>query len=138
MRHTRQKGVRLITDIGAGLPVLCLDPERMGQVLGNPLDNALRHTPAGGTITISAATSPRTGGVALSVADTGEGIPAQQLAHVFERFYRVDTARDRAHGGSSIGLAIAKALAEAHGGRLTATSRDRSGFHLLGPSALDE
>ena len=116
------KGVRLDTDIAVGLPQLSLDPERMGQVLGNLLDNALRHTPAGGTVTISAAASRRTGGVALSVADTGEGIPAEHLAHVFERFYRVDTARDRAHGGSGIGLAIAKAFVEAHGGQLSATS----------------
>jgi two-component system sensor histidine kinase BaeS len=116
------KGVRLVTDIAAGLPQLSLDPERMGQVLGNLLDNALRHTPAGGTVTISATTSRRTGGVALSVADTGDGIPAEHLAHVFERFYRVDTARDRAHGGSGIGLAIAKAFVEAHGGQLSATS----------------
>jgi len=76
----------------------------MGQVLGNVLDNALRHTPAGGTVTISA-TRSRTGGVALTVEDTGKGIPTEHLAHVFERFYRVDTARDRAHGGSGIGLA---------------------------------
>jgi two-component system, OmpR family, sensor histidine kinase BaeS len=116
------KGVRLVTDIAAGLPQLSLDPERIGQVLGNLLDNALRHTPAGGTVTISATASRRTGGVALSVADAGEGIPAEHLAHVFERFYRVDTARDRAHGGSGIGLAIAKAFVEAHGGQLSATS----------------
>ena len=118
----KAKGVRLVLDIAADLPPLSMDPERMGQVLANLLDNALRHTPAGGTVTISAGTSPRTGGVGLSVADTGEGIPAEHLAHVFERFYRVDTARDRVHGGSGIGLAIAKALVEAHGGQLTATS----------------
>ena len=116
------KGVRLVTDIAAGLPELRIDPDRIGQVLGNLLDNALRHTPSGGTVTISAAPSPGTGGVVLSVSDTGEGIPAEHLAHVFERFYRVDAARDRAHGGSGIGLAIAKALVEAHGGQLTATS----------------
>ena len=116
------KGVRLVTDIAAGLPELSLDSERMGQVLSNLLDNALRHTPAEGTVTISASPSPGTGGAELSVADTGEGIPAEHLAHVFERFYRVDAARDRAHGGSGIGLAIAKALVEAHGGQLTVTS----------------
>ena len=94
----------------------------MGQVLGNLLDNALRHTPTGGTVTISACLSPGTGDVELSVADTGEGIPAAHLPHLFERFYRVDTARDRTHGGSGIGLAIAKALVEAHDGQLSATS----------------
>jgi two-component system sensor histidine kinase BaeS len=116
------KGVRLVTNIVPELPQLSLDPERMGQVLGNLLDNALRHTPAGGTVTISATTSRGTGGATLSFADTGDGIPAEHLPHVFERFYRVDTARDRAHGGSGIGLAIAKALVEAHGGQLTVTS----------------
>jgi len=108
--------------LAAGLPELPLDPERMGQVLGNLLDNALRHTPADGTVTVSASRSPRTGSVQLSVSDTGDGIPAEYLVHVFERFYRVDAARDRAHGGSGIGLAIAKALVEAHDGQLTVTS----------------
>ena len=115
------KDVRLVSDIASGLPKLSLDPERIAQVLGNLLDNALRHTPAGGTVTIKAATS-WTGEVALSVADTGDGIPAEHLPHVFERFYRVDTARDRTHGGSGIGLAIAKALVEAHGGQLSVAS----------------
>ena len=130
------KDVHLVTEIAAGLPNLTLDPERMGQVLGNLLDNALRHTPAGGTVTISAARSRKTGGVALSISDTGEGIPAEHLPHVFERFYRVDTARDRAHGGSGIGLAIAKALVQAHGGQLTATSPGTgqgSTFRILMP-----
>jgi len=116
------KGVRLVRDITVGLPALSLDPERIAQVLGNLLDNALRHTPAGGTVTISATTSPETGGAQLSVADTGDGIPAEHLRHVFERFYRVDASRDRTHGGSGIGLAIAKALVEAHGGQLTVSS----------------
>jgi signal transduction histidine kinase len=115
------KGVRLISEIALGLPALSLDPERIGQVLGNLLDNALRHTPAAGTVTVSAAMSG-TGEVTLSVADTGDGIPAEHLPHVFERFYRVDTARDRTHGGSGIGLAIAKALVETHGATLSATS----------------
>jgi two-component system, OmpR family, sensor histidine kinase BaeS len=118
----KAKGVRLVLDVSADLPALSIDRERMGQVLGNLMDNALRHTPAGGTVTISAASSARTGGVELIVADTGEGIPAEHLAHVFERFYRVDAARDRDHGGSGIGLAIAKALTEAHGGKITVTS----------------
>jgi signal transduction histidine kinase len=132
------KGVHLVTRFAAGLPELSLDPERMGQVLGNLLDNALRHTPAGGAVTISAALSPGTSDVELSVADTGEGIPAAHLPHLFERFYRVDTARDRTHGGSGIGLAIAKALVEAHDGQLSATSPGAgqgSTFRILLPPA---
>jgi signal transduction histidine kinase len=116
------KGVGLVAEVSDGLPELSVDPGRIGQVLANLLDNALRHTPAGGMVTISATEHRRGGGVTLSVADTGEGIPAEHLAHVCERFYRVDAARDRAHGGSGIGLAIAKALVEAHGGKLTAAS----------------
>ena len=131
------KGVRLVLEVAADLPAVPMDPERIGQVMANLLDNALRHTPAGGTVAISAVASPRAGGLVLSVADTGEGIPADHLAHVFERFYRVDTARDRVHGGSGIGLAIAKALVEAHDGQLTATSHgvgQGSTFRVLLPS----
>jgi len=115
------KEVALVLSIPTGLPALRVDPDRMAQILGNLLENALRHTPPGGTVTVLA-TSSGTGSVELSVADTGDGIAAEHLPHVFERFYRVDAARDRAHGGSGIGLSIAKALAEAHGGRLTVTS----------------
>jgi two-component system, OmpR family, sensor histidine kinase BaeS len=118
----KAKGVRLLTRIDTPLPDLHVDPDRVGQVLGNLLDNALRHTPSGGTVTVSAS-SPGAGGPAvLTVVDTGDGIPAEHLPHVFERFYRGDAARDRAHGGSGIGLAIAKALVEAHGGQLSVTS----------------
>lgn len=96
------------------------DPQRLGQVLGNLLDNALRHTPAGGRVSVRCF---RDGRFAVAeVADTGEGIPGDQLVHVFERFHRVDPSRDRSHGGSGIGLAIVRALVEAHGGRVEARS----------------
>ncbi len=97
-----------------------VDPERIGQVLTNLLDNALRHTPAGGTVRI--ACSLRGTWVEYVVTDTGEGIAAEHLSHVFDRFYRSDAARARAHGGSGIGLSIARALVEAHGGGITASS----------------
>lgn len=131
------KGVRLLTRVPSRMTDLRVDPDRIAQVLGNLLDNALRHTPPGGTVTVAVSHSSRTGDVELSVADTGDGIPAEHLPHVFDRFYRVDAARDRAHGGSGIGLAIAKALAEAHGGKLTATSPGTgqgSTFRVLLPS----
>ena len=133
----KAKGVPLLTRIPNRLPDLRMDPDRMAQVLGNLLDNALRHTPPAGTVTVSATSSARTGVVELWVADTGDGIPTEHLPHVFERFYRVDTARDRAHGGSGIGLAIAKALVEAHGGQLSVTSSGTgqgSTFRILLPS----
>ncbi|WP_311836086.1 ATP-binding protein [Cellulomonas fimi] len=108
------KGVRLEEQVAAGLPAVAVDPDRMAQVLGNLLDNALRHTSRDGIVRIHA--GAHHAGIVLSVEDSGEGISADHLAHVFERFYRADTARDRVHGGSGIGLAITKALVEAHGG----------------------
>jgi two-component system, OmpR family, sensor histidine kinase BaeS len=86
---------------------------------GSLLDNSLRHTPAGGQVRL---TGKGGDAVELTVADSGGGIPTEHLPYVFERFYRVDRARDRAHGGSGIGLAIVKALVEAHGGTVKATS----------------
>jgi two-component system, OmpR family, sensor histidine kinase BaeS len=128
------KGVTLRSDVGAS-PQVDVDPQRMGQVLGNLLDNALRHTPEGGTVTVrvtGAATN-----MELAVVDTGPGIPAQHLPHVFERFYRVDTARDRDNGGSGIGLAIVRAVVGAHGGRVRAEHAPGGGaiFTVVLPAA---
>ena len=103
-----------------------VDRQRFGQVMGNLLSNALRHTPAGGQVTISARRQGA-GTVLIDVADNGEGLTSDQLGHIFERFYRGDAARNRDHGGSGIGLTISKALVEAHGGTLTASSAG-SGF----------
>ncbi len=115
-----EAGVTLTATVEPGLPVLRIDPDRVGQVLGNLLDNAIRHTPRPGRVTVSVR---RLGSfVRFAVEDTGEGISTEHLPHVFERFYRVDTARDRAHGGSGIGLAIARALVHAHGGTIFAHS----------------
>jgi signal transduction histidine kinase len=114
------KGVELHVDAPPGLPTVDADADRIGQVLANLLGNALRHTPTGGSVTLAARAAQ--GGVELVVRDTGEGIPAQHVPHVFERFYRADSARDRDRGGSGIGLAITKALVEAHGGHVTARS----------------
>lgn len=131
------RGVALRQTAAEHLPAVEVDPDRMGQVLGNLLDNALRHTPPGGKVTVSADLQPD-GMLQLQVRDTGEGIPPEHLTHVFERFYRADTARDRGHGGSGIGLAIVKALVEIHGGRVRAAS-DGAGqgatFTILLPPA---
>jgi signal transduction histidine kinase len=113
------KGVRLQTRPRTHDPVLA-DPDRIGQVLTNLLDNALRHTQPGGVVTLGCDRVDRW--IQYTVADTGEGIPAEHLDHVFDRFFRVDTARDRAHGGSGIGLSIAKALVDAHGGGISVDS----------------
>ena len=115
-------GVRLILAADDALPAVAADRHRISQVLDNLITNALRHTGCGGAITLAAAASGHARHVALSVSDTGDGIPGEHLPHVFERFYRADTARDRGRGGSGIGLAICKALTEAHGGTIVATS----------------
>jgi two-component system, OmpR family, sensor histidine kinase BaeS len=115
------KGIALTSHVDSDLPPLWADPHRLGQVLGNLLDNALRHTPRGGRVDIAATANH--GDLMITVTDDGDGIVAEHLPHVFERFYRVDAARDREHGGAGIGLAIAKALVEAHHGSITASSR---------------
>ena len=115
------KGVALETHIDTNLPAIWVDPDRLGQVLGNLLDNALRHSLSGGRVDLAATVND--GELAITVADNGDGIAAEHLPHVFERFYRADAARDRGHGGAGIGLAIAKALVEAHHGHITASSQ---------------
>jgi signal transduction histidine kinase len=114
------KNVTLNIRVGEGTR-LWADRQRLAQVSGNLLDNALRHTPAGGQVTFTVTRVAEE--VVLSVSDDGDGIAAEHLPHVFERFYRADFARDRQRGGSGIGLAIVKALTEAHGGHISATSR---------------
>ncbi|WP_407343558.1 sensor histidine kinase [Pengzhenrongella phosphoraccumulans] len=104
----------------AATAIIDADADRLAQVLTNLLDNALRHTPSGGRVALMA---DRAGAlVRIVVADDGQGIAADHLPHIFDRFYRVDTARDRAHGGSGVGLAIAKVITEAHGGTITVHS----------------
>ena len=115
----RDKGVTLDTYVSQS-GRLWADGQRLAQVLGNLLDNALRHTPAGGRVILTAAGDGSD--VTFTVADDGDGIAAEHLPHVFERFYRADSARDRRRGGSGIGLAIAKALTEAHDGHIRADS----------------
>ena len=92
------------------------DPDSLTQVLGNLLQNAVRYTLPGGRIALTAEQRPED--VLVTVANTGDGIPPEDLPHVFERFYRVDKSRDRASGGAGIGLAIVRQLVEAIGGRV--------------------
>lgn len=115
-----EKGVVLEAGDPRSLPDVSADSDRIAQVLTNLLTNALRHTPSGGRVAVSAQAS--NGAVEFRVRDTGSGVPADQLLRIFERFYRVDPARSRALGGSGIGLTIARALVEAHGGRIWAES----------------
>ncbi len=106
------------------LPAVEVDPDRMAQVLNNLLSNALRYTPAGGQVTLSA--TQNQDHVLLQVQDTGEGIAAEELPHIFRRFYRGERSRP-ASGESGLGLAIARSIVEAHGGQITAESTLQQG-----------
>ena len=101
------------------------DRDRIGQVLHNLLSNAVRYTDAGGTV--SARARADGGRIVVEVADTGEGIPAAELPHVFERFHRVDRSRTRATGGAGLGLAVVKQIVEAHGGTVWVSSTPGAG-----------
>jgi signal transduction histidine kinase len=117
----RARQVTLVSIIEGGGELVFGDPLRLEQVLQNLAANALRHTPVGGTIELRAEPAGE-GLVALTVRDTGEGIPPEHLASIFDRFYKVDASRGTAAGGSGLGLSIVKAIVERHGGTVHAES----------------
>ncbi len=123
--QAQERGVELRVEPGPALPELTADPQRIAQVLGNLVSNALRHTPAGGTVVLVAGAEPD--GVLFEVRDSGVGIAPEDLPRIFDRFYRADTSRARASGGAGLGLAIARRIVEAHGGRIWATSAPGQG-----------
>jgi signal transduction histidine kinase len=122
-RHEREaqaKGVAISMHVDAHADQVVADPDRIEQAIENLVGNALRHTPAGGTITLRAA---QAGGVAtLTVSDTGAGIAPDHLPNVFERFYKVDAARASESAGSGLGLSITKAIVERHEGTIQVAS----------------
>jgi signal transduction histidine kinase len=118
--QARRSGVTLHVDASVSLPSIHIDPDRLAQVLGNLVGNALRYTPEGGQITLAA--RQHGDGVRLTIQDTGAGIAPDDLPHIFDRFYRGDDARETNEGESGLGLAIAKSLVEAHGGTISVTS----------------
>ena len=116
----QEKGVDLRTECAGDLPLLALDAPRMQRVLVNLIQNAVRHTPAGGHVDVRVERA--NGHVQLSVADTGEGIAAEDRARVFDRFYRGEKSRSRESGGAGLGLAIARGIVEAHHGTIEVES----------------
>ncbi len=134
--------VRLTAEVAPGLPSVPLDPQRIAQVVGNLLSNALRHTPAGGSVVVRVArdAGPAAGAtrgaareparLVFSVSDTGPGIPPEALPHIFERFYRADSGRARSDGGTGLGLTIARKLVEAHGGEVFARNLPGQGAEV--------
>ena len=120
-----EAGLTLRLDIAASLRQAFVDPVRLTQILMNLIENAIAHTPAGGSVTVRACEDDAW--VRLDVADTGEGIEARHLPHVFDRFYRADPSRSRRTGGAGLGLAIARQLATASGGRISVASEPGRG-----------
>jgi signal transduction histidine kinase len=124
-RAAEEKGVEMKTAIAPGAEIVTGDPLRLEQALQNLAANALRHTPRGGTVMLTAAFED--GALVIAVSDTGSGIAAEHLPRVFDRFYKVDPSRTGQTSGSGLGLSIVKAIVERHGGTVTATSRPGTG-----------
>jgi signal transduction histidine kinase len=119
------KGITLLNQTNRNTPTVMADSDRITQVLLNLLDNARRHTPSEGIITVNAATRGQE--LCVWVSDTGQGIDAKDVPHIFERFYRADRSRAASTGGSGLGLAIVKAIITAHGGKIWAQSAPGKG-----------
>ena len=132
----RERGVTLTATTAPGTPLVYGDPDRLEQAFQNVAANAIRHTPAGGRVTLGAA--PDGDRVRVTIADTGPGIPAEHLAHVFDRFYKVDASRagTGAPSGSGLGLSIVRAIVLRHGGEVRASNTTDGGaaFTFLLPS----
>jgi signal transduction histidine kinase len=131
----REGKIALSVRVQPGIPSALADPDRVRQILANLVRNAVRHTPEGGIIAITV--EAQESWIMVAVADTGEGIPAEHLPHIFERFYRVDRTRSRATGGTGLGLAIVRHVAQAHGGEVSVESEEGKGstFRLKLPLA---
>ncbi|WP_374723445.1 ATP-binding protein [Calidifontibacillus erzurumensis] len=117
----KEQGVELILEINDTESVMTIDADRIEQVLTNLLDNAIRHTNEGGTVTLTV--NSMRDGFQISVRDSGSGIPEEDLPFVFERFYKADKARTRGRSGTGLGLAIAKNIVEAHRGHISVQSK---------------
>lgn len=116
------RAVSVTTAVGPAMGSVSGDPQQLGQVFANLIENALQYSPSGGAIRVTV--EPEAGGCRITVANGGERVPAEDLPFLFERFFRAEKSRSREHGGAGLGLAIVKELVEAHGGRVGADSDD--------------
>jgi two-component system OmpR family sensor kinase/two-component system sensor histidine kinase BaeS len=123
-----ERGITLVVERQLDLPEVPADPQRVGQVIGNLVSNALRYVPEGGHVTLS--TQRANGGVEMAVSDDGPGVDADDLPRLFERFWRGEKSRTRAAGGAGLGLAIARQLVEAQGGAIRAENRAEGGLKV--------
>jgi signal transduction histidine kinase len=128
-----KKEVELSSQVAPEAEMVFMDPARMGRVMNNLIANALRHTPQGGRVCVTARREPDR--LLIEVSDTGEGISPDDMPHVFERFYRGEKSRSRTTGGAGLGLAIVLGIVEAHGGTITIESETGNGtiFRLQFP-----
>lgn len=124
-----RQAVKLEGNVTPGADPVFIDVRLIGRVLANLVGNALRHTPAGGSVRVCASARPE--GVQVEVCDTGEGIHVEDLPHVFDQFYRGEKSRSRATGGAGLGLAIARGIVEAHGGRIGVESTPGEGTRFF-------
>ncbi|HEX2696763.1 MAG TPA: ATP-binding protein [Anaerolineales bacterium] len=124
-----QKKISIHLNAAPDLPEINVDPERMKQVLGNIIDNALRYTPDNGAINLSAQSIEHM--IEIKVQDSGPGVAPDELDHIFERFYRTESSRARNEGGSGLGFAIAKSLVEKHNGHIWAESKPGEGLSVI-------
>ena len=135
-RHEHEaqtRNVTLVADVAEAADQIVGDPDRLEQVIENLVANALHHTPDGGRVELTAAADAAA--VRLSVIDSGEGIAPEHVAHVFDRFYKVDASRANGAGGSGLGLSIARAIVERHGGTIDVASRPgRTEFRIVLPA----
>ena len=139
--RAQEKNIQVTLKAENDIPDIKVDPVRMDQVISNLLTNAVRHTPDSGSITVSIGTVPEADDhmnrpyLSVSIANTGEGIAAEHLPHIFDRFYRAEPSRARSEGGAGLGLAIVKQLVEAHSGKVWAESSPGKGstFYIALP-----
>ncbi len=139
--RAQEKNIQVTLKAENDIPDIKVDPVRMDQVISNLLTNAVRHTPDSGSITVSIRTVPEADShlnrpyLSVSIANTGEGIAAEHLPHIFDRFYRAEPSRARSEGGAGLGLAIVKQLVEAHSGKVWAKSSPGKGstFYIALP-----